>query len=94
MELMMLTSFVDELSKIGESAGSNVMAGPGPGGQNATASASSAPGLPKTSPSITSKSNVSAKPTNYSIVHNQAPTAAFGAASLSSKSVPPPPVRT
>jgi hypothetical protein len=36
--------------------------------------------------------DMTSKPTNYSIVNTEAPTAAFDAAS-SSKAVPPPPVR-
>lgn len=88
MNSVVLASFIDELSKI---AGANV-ASPFKmtAGHNVmTGLTTTKSGLPKT-PGLKA---APAKPTNYSIVHSEAPSAAYGSA-LSSKSVPPPPVRT
>ena len=87
MNLVMITSFSDELSKI---AAGNIAAGSAAWkGTNESAKAI----LPKSS-GIPSMKSVGAKPTNYSIVNTQAPTAAFGSASATSKALPPPAVRT
>ena len=86
-----LESFMDELTKISATFGSgpNMLAPfrmkSGMGG-NIMAGAQSG--------GIKQSKNPTAKPTNYSIVHSEAPTAAQGITASSSKAVPPPPVRT
>jgi hypothetical protein len=84
----MLNSFVDELSKI--AAGGNISASSSYKGTN-LASGSSLPrssGMPRSV-------GMTAKPTNYSIVHNEAPKADYGDDPTISKVNPPtPPVRT
>lgn len=90
-----LASFMDELQKI--AAISNV-ASTMSGSLGRVQSAQNAIAKP-----VFSKPNVqtmrfgskdmTSKPTNYSIVNTEAPTAAYDAAATS-KSVPPPPVRT
>ena len=87
MDYEMLAAFTNELNKI---AGANVMT-PSSISQGSNIMAPSAfqkPGLAKPT------SNPAAKPTNYSIVNTQAPTAAETTAPASMKAVPPPPVRT
>jgi hypothetical protein len=91
METGMLASFADELYKI---AAGNVIQPtvPAVGGMGANVVGKPLPtpgigkgdSLPKPKP---------AKPTNYTMVHSNAPMAAFDAG-VSSKSVPPPPVGT
>lgn len=87
MDGVMLAAFENELRKMAEegnfaapsvSQGSNIM---------------TQPVFPKSG--IKPMTDI-AKPkaTNYSIVHNQAPTAADSAAPAPVKAVPPPPVRT
>lgn len=96
MEIGTLVSFMDELHKIAESVGpkSNVAnpAKPAIGGMGSNAVAKPLP-----SPGFSAGGSMSnpkpAKPTNYTMVHSNAPTAAFNAGAPV-KSVPPPPVRT
>jgi hypothetical protein len=89
MDWAMLTrSFTDELQKIA-SKGNFLGASPYKG-TNVMASSSlpRATGMPKPTGSA-------AKPTNYSIVHNEAPTVAYGTdATVSKVDAPPPPVKT
>jgi len=83
MDDVMLNSFLDELEKISAAlteTSQNPLAQSNPMG------AASGP-----KPATTMKAQQ--KGTNYSIVNTQAPAAAFNSA-VSSKSVPPPPVRT
>ena len=96
MDTVMLASFTDELQKIAEGNVASPMK-PAIGGLG-----SNAMGKPLTSPGIgTSQTQTSLgaekpkpiKPTNYSMVHSNAPMAAFNAGA-GSKMVPPPPVRT
>lgn len=87
MDSTVWTAFMDELSKIA----SNMAAPPemkSGMGSNLMVSSKPSVGLPKPT------KDPSAKPTNYSIVNTQSPGAAFGTASSSSKSTPPPAVRT
>jgi hypothetical protein len=103
MDSQMVAAFTDEMLKISAAspaaaAGGNAAAPAGLKsgfGSNAMVSLSSGKSTlsstPKTNPA---KGNVEAKPTNYSIVHSEAPSAAFGSTSSTSKAVPPPPVRT
>lgn len=85
----MLASFTDELQKIAES---NVVKATTPevGGLGANAV-----GKPLPSPGIAKGSTLpkAARPTNYSMVHSNAPMAAFDGGT-SVKSVPPPLVET
>jgi hypothetical protein len=83
----MLTAFANELRKIAESNVAESSAS-WKGTNVATQSL-----LPK-SPGIKPMSSIGAKPTNYSIVNTQSPTAAYGSAAATSKAAPPPPVRT
>ena len=96
---------MDELTKISEaatpaSAGKSNAAAPTSMktgmGSNSMVSTSTKVGLGggNTPSSNPIKANASAKPTNYSIVNSTSPSAAFGSAAATSKSVPPPPVRT
>jgi hypothetical protein len=83
MDNVMLHSFLDELVKISAAmpeTSQNPLAQSNPMG---------AASGPKPSTSLKPQQ----KGTNYSIVNTQAPAAAFNSA-VSSKSVPPPPVRT
>ena len=104
MNTLVLASFMDELTKISEAA-SPATAGAGNFaaptgmktglGSNSMVNATSKVGISESKPSPNPiKGNQAAKPTNYSIVHSSSPTAAFGSAAATSKSVPPPPVRT
>lgn len=91
MESRMLASFADELQKIAEGnvaepakplvggLGSNVVGKPLP-----------TPGIPKGTSQLSPKP---ARPTNYTMVHSNAPMAAFEGGN-SVKSIPPPPVET
>ena len=90
MDLGFIAGFADEMSKIAESAKANVA-------ESSLAwkgTNISAPSLLPKSNTPPSLSSTKAKNTNYSIVNTQAPAAAFGSASATSKAVPPPPVRT
>ena len=87
MDNVVLAAFMDELSKIA----SNMAAPPQHKtgmGSNILVATKPRVGIPKPS------KDPSAKPTNYSIVNTESPQAAFGTASMSSKSAPPPAVRT
>ena len=89
-------SFMDEMTKIA-AAGNNAAAPASMKsgmGQNTMSGGKSTIGVQTAAPkmNISPKMNVAAKPQNYSIVHSEAPSAAFGA--TSSKVIPPPPVRT
>lgn len=84
---MVWKAFMDELTKIA----TNMAAPPSmKSGMGANPMVATTPrvGLPKPT------KDPSAKPTNYSIVNTGTPAAAFGSASSSSKTMPPPPVRT
>jgi hypothetical protein len=90
-----LASFIDELQKI--SAATNV-ASVMSGSLGRAKSVQNVMGKPAFSkPNVQTmrfgSRDMTAKPTNYSIVNTEAPTAAYDAAATS-KSVPPPPVRT
>jgi hypothetical protein len=91
MDSVMMASFADELRKI---AAGNVtdITKPVVGGMG-----SNIVGKPLPSPGIgkgmAAAKPAPAKPQNYSMVHSNAPMAAFDAGA-GSKSVPPPPVRT
>lgn len=91
MDSVMLASFTDELQKIAEGNVVN-LSKPVVGGMG-----SNIVGKPLPSPGIgkveLGGAPKPAKPTNYSMVHSNAPMAAFDTGS-GSKSVPPPPVRT
>ena len=96
MDKVMLASFTDELQKIAEG---NVAAAVKPSiggmGSNAVARPLTSHGIGK-SQTQTTRGNEKPKPikpTNYSMVHSNAPTAALNAGS-NFKMVPPPPVRT
>jgi hypothetical protein len=82
----MLTSFVDELSKIADSNFASPQS-TGKGSNIVTQPAYSKSGISQTT-------NPAVKSTNYSIVHSGTPMAAENVASASTKAVPPPPVRT
>ena len=87
-------SFCDELAKIaGIKPGSNVvnLAKSVVGGKGGNVVAKPLPSSGIKAPTTTLKP--ASKPTNYSMVHSNAPTAAYGAAT-GTKAVPPPPVRT
>ena len=84
MDPTVLTSFVDELSKM--AAMSNVM------GPKVLSMGKNVMGRSTPTVGVKSLTRTAAKPTNSSMVHNQAPSAAYGAASTTSKAVPPPPV--
>ena len=99
----MMVAFMDELQKISAltpagAAKSNFAAPLGLKtgmGDNSVVSLSSSKGTTSLTPKMNpGKSDVAAKPTNYSIVHSEAPSAAFGSTASTSKAVPPPPVRT
>jgi hypothetical protein len=102
MRDLTLMAFMDELSKISADAaaatGGNAAAPLGAKsgmGSNAmvTSASKSSSGLSAAKPAANPLAKPqAAKPTNYSIVHSTAPSAAFGAPS--SKMTPPPPVRT
>jgi len=105
MQPTMLTSFMDELTKISEAASpAKASAGNAAApigmksgmGSNSMVTSTSKVGISNSAkPSANPiKGNSAAKPTNYSIVHSSSPSAAFGSAAASSKTVPPPPVRT
>lgn len=87
MENWMLASFTDELRKIAEgNAAEPVKPLVGGLGANVVGKPLPTSGLPKGSTALTSKP---ARPTNYTMVHSNAPAAAFdGGAAI--KSVPPP----
>jgi len=103
MNRKMMTSFMDELSKIAAAGPATAAKGNFAApmglksgmGSNSMVTSSSSKGtvssLPKMNPM---KADAAAKPTNYSIVHSEAPSAAFGSTASTSKAVPPPPVRT
>lgn len=94
MDGTMMRAFIDELAKL---ADSNAGAPPSQKtglGQNVMVSSSSSSGFSTPSVANPMKAADSPKPTNYSIVHSEAPMAAQGTASAVSKAVPPPPVRT
>ena len=78
---MALVSFLDELSKIAANMAAADVSGVKPASIPSLAKAVSPATKPQT------------KATNYATINTQAPMAASGVAS-SSKSVPPPPVRT
>lgn len=96
MEIRVLASFMDELHKIAESVGpkSNVANPTKPAvggmGSNAVSKPLPSPGFSAGGSNPTPKP---AKPTNYTMVHSNAPMAAFDAGAPA-KSVPPPLVRT
>jgi hypothetical protein len=77
-----MTSFLDELGKIAMNMAVPTVSG--------TAKPASIPSMSKSLSPVTKPQT---KATNYATVNTQAPLAAAGTAS-SSKSVPPPPVRT
>lgn len=88
MDRRVLASFADEFAKI--SMASNVVAPLRIGGPTNVAVGST----PKsTFKPFNPKTVTGSKPTNYSIVHNQSPPAAYGSAGSTSKSLPPPPVK-
>jgi len=87
MDPVVWTAFMDELSKIATNMAAPPQQKSGMG-SNITVASIPRVGLPKPT------KDPSAKPTNYSIVNTQSPQAAFGTASISSKSAPPPAVRT
>jgi hypothetical protein len=103
MDLLMLASFMDELTKISEASPTKASAGNALApvgmksgmGSNSVVSPTSKVGITSSKTSANPiKGNLAAKPTNYSIVHSSSPTAAYGSAAATSKSIPPPPVRT
>ena len=83
---------MDELTKVAINFAAPASKKPGRG-QNSMVSLTSGAGFKSPVASNPLKANP-AKPTNYSIVHSEAPPAAQGTASAVSKAVPPPPVRT
>lgn len=91
MESRMLASFTDELQKIAEgNAAEPVKPLVGGLGSNVVGKPLPTSGLPKGNVSLSAKP---ARPTNYTMVHSNAPMAAFdGGAAV--KSVPPPLVET
>jgi hypothetical protein len=91
METRMLASFTDELQKIAEgNAAEPVKPLVGGLGANVVGKPLPTSGLAKGNTSLTPKP---ARPTNYTMVHSNAPMAAFDGGSAL-KAVPPPPVET
>jgi hypothetical protein len=86
VDLVVMTAFADELAKI---AAGNTVGGMTSSSVKSTKSVSSEPKGFKIAPSKTE-----VKPTNYTQPTTQAPMAAYGTTAMTSKSLPPPPVRT
>lgn len=86
MNHMVLASFMDEITKIAQNmaAPAGIKSGMG---SNVMAAPTPSVGIPPQS------TNPASKPTNFSIVNSEVPSAAEGGAGVT-KSAPPPPVRT
>lgn len=94
MDSVMLASFQDELCKIAEgNVAAPVKTGIGDMGSNVVGKPLTSSGIGKSDTSVNFGKPKPLKPTNYSMVHSNAPMAAFDAGA-GSKMVPPPPVRT